>query len=118
SARDVLNALVNAALMAGENVHERTARKVFAEALDVIVHIDRDDLGGSTRVRRQVTEITAVVPSLADGETCEPLFVRDGLGRPLEWTGALPPGLEQRIDRVLPRGARTRDVIERGRLQP
>jgi pilus assembly protein CpaF len=118
SARDVLNALVNAALMAGENVHERTARKVFAEALDVIVHIDRDDLGGSTRVRRQVTEITAVVPSLADGETYEPLFVRHGLGRPLEWTGALPPGLEQRIDRVLPRGTRTRDVIERGRLQP
>jgi pilus assembly protein CpaF len=118
SARDVLNALVNAALMAGENVHERTARKVFTEALDLVVHIDRDDLGRTVgRVRRQVTEITAVVPSLTDGDTCEPLFVREQLGRPLEWTGALPPGLEERVDRVLPEGTRIRDVIERGRLR-
>src|SRR5262249_33097268 len=117
SARDVLNALVNAALMAGENVHERTARKVFTEALPLVVHVDGDALGRTVgRVGRQVTEITAVVPSLADGDTCEPLFVREQLGRPLEWTGALPPGLEERVDRVLPEGTRIRDVIERGRL--
>jgi pilus assembly protein CpaF len=30
SASDALDALVNAALMAGENVHERVVRKVFA----------------------------------------------------------------------------------------
>ncbi len=89
SARDALNALVNAALMAGENVSERIVRKIFVEALDLVVHVDRDDVArGDDRVRRQVTEITAVVPSLADGETCEPIFVREGLGRPLEWTGA------------------------------
>jgi pilus assembly protein CpaF len=115
TARDVLNALVNAALMAGENVTERIARKVFTEALDLIVHIDRDDRaqreGG---VRRQVTEITAVVPSLADDQTCEPLFVREAIGRPLEWTGAIPPVLEERIDRVLPRGTGVRDLVERG----
>ena len=43
SAPDALNALVNAALMAGENVTERIVRKVFAEALDLVVHLDRDD---------------------------------------------------------------------------
>jgi pilus assembly protein CpaF len=116
-ARDALNALVNAALMAGENVTEAIVRKVFLGALDLIVHVDRDDAARAEGgVRRQVTEITAVVPSLGDGETCEPLFVRESLGRPLEWTGALPPGLEARVDRVLPRGASARTLIERGRV--
>jgi len=116
-ARDALNALVNAALMAGENVTEAIVRKVFLGALDIIVHVDRDDAAGSEgRVRRQITEITAVVPSLGDGETCEPLFVRESLGQPLEWTGALPPGLEARVDRVLPRGTTVRALIERGRV--
>ena len=115
-ARDALNALVNAALMAGENVTETIVRKVFLGALDIIVHVDRDDAARSEgRVRRQITEISAVVPSLGAGDTCEPLFVREALGHPLEWTGALPPGLEARVDRVLPRGTTVRSLIERGR---
>src|SRR3954466_3432327 len=70
TARDALNALVNAALMAGENVTERIVRKIFVQALDLVVPLDRDDIRrGDGRVRRRVTEITAVVPSLADGET-------------------------------------------------
>ena len=117
SARDAVNALVNAALMAGENVTERIVRKIFVEALDLVVHVDRDDNGHAEGgVRRQVTEITAVVPSLAEGETYEPIFVRAGLGRPLEWTGAVPPALEARLDRALPRGTSFRSLIERGRL--
>jgi pilus assembly protein CpaF len=105
SAPDALNALVNAALMAGENVTERIVRKVFSEAIDLVVHVDRDDVvHGEQRIRRQVTEITAVSPSLAEGFTCEPIFERRGLGQPLEWTGAVPPRLEGRIARVL-RGA-------------
>jgi pilus assembly protein CpaF len=117
AARDALNALVNAALMAGENVTERIVRKIFAEALDLVVHVDRDDVGkGDGRVRRQVTEIAAVVPSLSEGETYEPIFMRDGLGRPLEWTGATPPGLEARVDRALPSGLRLRKVLEQGRI--
>jgi pilus assembly protein CpaF len=116
SAVDAINALVNAALMAGENVTERIVRKVFVEALDLVVHVDREDAAGTDeRARRQVTEITAVVPTLADDQTCEPIFVRDGLGAPLEWTGALPPALEARVDRVLPRGVRLRSLIEHGR---
>jgi pilus assembly protein CpaF len=105
SAPDALNALVNAALMAGENVTEHIVRKVFSEAIDLVVHVDRDDVvHGEQRIRRQVTEITAVSPSLAEGFTCEPIFVRRGLGQPLEWTGAVPPRLEGRVARVL-RGA-------------
>lgn len=117
SAQDVVNALVNAALMAGENVTERIVRRIFVEALDLVVHVDRDDIARADgHVRRQVTEIAAVVPSLTDGETYEPIFVRDGLGRPLEWTGALPPSFEQRVDRVLPEGAGLRRLLERGRV--
>jgi pilus assembly protein CpaF len=117
SARDAVNALVNAALMAGENVTERIVRRIFVEALDLVVHVDRDDIARADgHVRRQVTEISAVVPSLTDGETYEPIFVRDGLGRPLEWTGALPPSFERRVDRVLPEGAGLRRLLERGRV--
>jgi pilus assembly protein CpaF len=104
-APDALNALVNAALMAGENVTEHIVRKVFSEAIDLVVHVDRDDVPhGDAGIRRQVTEITAVSPSLAEGFTSEPIFVRRGLGQPLEWTGAVPPRLEGRLARVL-RGA-------------
>ena len=115
TARDALNAFVNAALMAGENVTESIVRKVFVEALDLVIHVDRDDVAhGDQRVRRQITEITAVVPSLRDGETCEPLFVREAIGRPLTWTGAIPPQLEARVDRALPAGKRLHGILERG----
>lgn len=118
SAHDAVNALVNAALMAGENVTEHIVRRIFVEALDLVVHLDRDDLARAEgHVRRQVVEIAAVVPSLTDGgETYEPLFVRDGLGRPLEWTGTLPSAFEQRVDRVLPEGKGLRHLLERGRV--
>jgi pilus assembly protein CpaF len=104
SAAEALDALVNAALMAGENVTERVVRKVFSESLDVVIHVDRDDLAGgdSGGLRRQVVEIAAVVPALRDDFTVEPLFVRDGIGAPLLWTGALPSRLEGRLARVMP----------------
>src|SRR5262245_33281945 len=101
SAGEALDALVNAALMAGENVTERIVRKVFSEALDVVVHVDRDDLRDEQVgvIRRQVMEIAAVVPALRDDFTIEPLFVRDRLGAPLRWTGALPTRLAERLGR-------------------
>jgi pilus assembly protein CpaF len=115
AAVDAINALVNAALMAGENVSERIVRKVFVEALDLVVHVDRDDVPSADgRTRRRVTEITAVVPTLADDQTCEPIFARDATGA-LVWTGALPSSLEARVDRALPPGMRLRQLVERGR---
>ena len=102
SASEALDALVNAALMAGENVTERIVRKVFSESLDAVVHLDRDDLlhEGTSAIRRQVMEIAAVVPALRDDFTIEPLFVREHLGAPLRWTGALPTRLVERLGRV------------------
>ena len=102
SAAEALDALVNAALMAGENVTERIVRKVFSESLDVVVHLDRDDVvsADADSIRRRVMEIAAVVPALRDDFTVEPLFVRDGIGGPLRWTGALPATLAARLERV------------------
>ena len=101
-AADALDALVNAALMAGENVNERIVRRIFSEALDVVIHVDRetgsDDDGDLVR---QVTEIAAVVPALRDGFTLEPLFVRADVGSPLRWTGAMPDRLAARMGRVV-----------------
>jgi pilus assembly protein CpaF len=102
SAAEALDALVNAALMAGENVTERVVRKVFSESLDVVVHLQRDvrPSGDDETARRQVAEIAAVVPALRDDFTVEPLFVRDDPQAPLRWTGALPPSLATRLGRT------------------
>jgi pilus assembly protein CpaF len=112
---DALNALVNAALMAGENVTEHIVRKVFSESLDLVVHVDRDDIPrqGADNLRRQVMEITAVVPSLGQDFTVEPIFHRRVLGEPLRWTGSLPVSLEDRINRTLPDGVTARQLLEK-----
>jgi pilus assembly protein CpaF len=116
SAPDALHALVNAALMAGENVTESIVKKVFSESLDLVVHLDRDDLThGGEGIRRQVMEITAVRPALADGFTCEPIFMRPAIGQPLAWTGAVPARLDERVSRVLGGGG-LREVLESGRV--
>lgn len=91
SATDALDALVNAALMAGENVPERVVRKVFASSIDLIVHLDRTTDPTGRRIIRETMEIRALVPSLHDDFSSEAIFLRDGPGAPLEWTGALPP---------------------------
>jgi pilus assembly protein CpaF len=90
SAPDALDALVNAALMAGENVTERVVRKVFASSIDLVVHLERDVDPKDGGIRRQTTEIRALVPSLHDDFSSEPLFRRERLGSPLEWTGSMP----------------------------
>ncbi|MFP5332440.1 MAG: CpaF family protein [Acidimicrobiia bacterium] len=92
SAPEALDALVNAALMAGENVSERVVRKVFGASIDLVVHLDRDGVrDGDRPLRRRVSEIVAVVPSLHDDFTVEPIFSRADMDAPLRWTGARPP---------------------------
>ncbi len=115
SAVEALDALVNAALMAGENVTEPVVRRVFSRSLDLVVHLERTGGGasGNGSVRREIREIVAVAPELGAGFTCEPLFTRAGAGAPLEWTGALPAHLEDRLDRLLADGERWRDRLER-----
>ena len=100
SAVDALEALVNAALMAGENIPERVVRKVFSTSIDLVIHLDRAVDQSDSSILRQVVEIRAVVPSLHEDFSTEPIFVRSRLGTPLEWTGALPPSdLTERIER-------------------
>lgn len=116
SARDALAAIVNAAIMAGENVTEAVVRRVFASSIDFVVHLDRDmrrheDTGHG--LRRQVREILAVTPSLSSGDfTTELIFVREHLGETMGWTGAFPPAdLVDRIDRSLPGGGSVRAIL-------
>lgn len=113
SAADALEALVNAALMAGENIPERVVRKVFSNSLDLVVHLDR--ASGAEGIVRETMEIRAVVPALHDDFSTESLFLRSRLGGPMEWTGALPPGpLAERLQRVAPGGTAISDVMKRG----
>jgi pilus assembly protein CpaF len=116
SARDALTAIVNAAIMAGENVTEHVVRRVFAGSIDFVVHLDRDMRrreGTDGGLRRQVREILAVTPSLSSGDfTTEPIFIRPNLGEPMRWTGAFPPDdLVDRIDRALPPGGSVKRIL-------
>ncbi len=118
SAREALNALVNAAIMAGENITEHIVRKVFSAAIDFVVYCDRDDINRvdpATGIRRQVMEILAVVPALNGDFSAEPIFVREELGKPLEWTGAVPRNSDL-IERALPQGISLRAILERRSL--
>lgn len=105
SASDALEALVNAALMAGENVAERVVRKVFSSSIDLVIHLERAVDHAGRRILRETMEIRALVPALHDDFSTESIFVRDRIGAPLDWTGALPPErLARRIEAHLPQG--------------
>ncbi len=113
SATDALAAIVNAALMAGENVPESVVRKVFSSSIDLVVYLDRESRRDGERApRRQVMEVLAVVPSLHDDFSTQPIFVRDRIGEPLRWVGALPHDrLTRRLERHLPDGVELVDVL-------
>ena len=116
SASDALEALVNSALMAGENIPERVVRKVFSSSIDLVIHLDRapDETGNQT-IRRTM-EIRAVVPALHDDFTSEPIFTRAHIGAPLDWTGATPPSdLVDRMQRVAgPKATDFRSLLGQG----
>lgn len=113
SAADALHALVNAALMAGVNVPERVVRKVFASSIDLVVHLERDVDPDHGRIRRETFEIRALVPSLHDDFSTEPLFERTRVGAPMEWTGAQPPApLTRRLERAIPEGSTLSAVMK------
>ena len=114
SARDSLSALVNAAVMAGENVTESIVRRVFASSIDFVVHLDRDMRPNADEgIRRKVREVLTISPALSSDEfTTEPLFVRESLAGPLRWTGTLPPPeTTDRIERSLPSGVELNSIM-------
>ena len=120
SAPAALVALVNAALMAGENVTETILTRIFKTAIDFVVHLRRDHQGeGSEGIRRRVVEIVALNPGQHDqGFTTDPLFLRERLEDPLLWTGALPPPQTTRtIGWSLPDGVTLESILS-GKWQP
>ena len=103
SASDALDALANAALMAGENIPERVVRKVFSASIDLVVHLDRFVDPSKEGLLRRTTEIRALGPATADGFNTELLFWRERPDSPLKWTGAVPPeSLVGRLERAAP----------------
>jgi hypothetical protein len=82
--------------------------------LDLVVHLDRDLIrDADAPLRRRVIEVLAVVPSLYDDFSTEPLFQRSHLDAALEWTGAVPPDdLAEQLQRALPADVALRDVLE------
>ena len=92
-------------------------KKVFSASIDIVVHLDRLFDPSDSRIRRETMEIRAVVPSLHDDFSTEPLFVRDQIGSPLRWTGALPPeGLIRRLESSS-QGMRVVSVLKAGALE-
>ncbi len=121
SAREALSAIVNTALMAGENVTEPVVRKVFANTIDFVIHLDRDPITrGTEGIRRQVLEILAVAPSLTgDDFTTDHIFSRKVLGARLQWTGMMPPqSTVELIDRTLAGTGHTLHSICEGQTTP
>ena len=87
-------------------------RKVFASSIDLVIHLERDIEPKDGGLRRQTMEIRALVPSLHEDFSSEPLFRRDSLGGPLEWTGSMPPqSLVRRLERALPGQANLTQVL-------
>lgn len=120
SARDALTALVNAAIMAGENVKSSDVREVLASSIKYVMHLEVQEgdgaLGRGPGLLRQTREIIELVPSLHDDFSHEVLFTRAALGKPLVWTGTMPHNAEV-IDRTLPRGLSVTSILE-GRISP
>jgi pilus assembly protein CpaF len=101
SATDALDALTNAALMAGEHVPADAVRSVLVAAVDLVIHLELEMLTGETPFLRGVREVAAVDPSDPSGRTLIPLFTRQRLDLPLEKTGSpLPDRLRIRLDRL------------------
>lgn len=117
SARQALEALISTAVMAGDNVNVPHVRSVFCSIIDVVVHLAREPVqvkgAGTGGIRRQVMEISAVLPPLDSGElVVTPLFLREEFGAPLRWTeNPLPDDLRIRVDRALrPKGFTVHDI--------
>lgn len=101
SATDALGALVTAALMAGENVSERVVRTVFASAIDLVIHLDRQPLGEGDGMTRQVREIISVDTGPRGSFSVRVIFSRPQLGEPMNWSGQFPPApLGARIEKA------------------
>lgn len=112
NAVDGLEALVNASLMAGENVSESIMRKIFASSIDVVIHVDREETASAEDgLLRGITQIIAVEPSLNDSFTTNALFQRDSLRDQLTFSGPLSPHLQHKLNRALPKNIAIENIL-------
>ncbi|MXX65213.1 MAG: CpaF family protein [Acidimicrobiia bacterium] len=121
SAAAALVALVNAALMAGENVTEPILTQVFSTAIDFVVHMRRDQRTSHQEgIQRRVMEILVLDPSARkSGFAAQHLFARAGMTGPLEWTGVYPPdSVRQRLEWFLPKGVNLESILSRSWQAP
>jgi len=77
------DAPLNTALMAGENVTERVVNRVFSQALDVIVHVDRNDASrGAGRHERDPHGSSAAVQGRTDHRRDLPIHCTEHAAHP------------------------------------
>ncbi len=111
SAADAMVALVDTAIMAGQNVPAHNVRSTFSQIFDLIVFLDREDPteNHAGPIRRQVLEVAAVLGAKADADdfSVVPLLRRREFDAPLERTGTLPEALMPRVERQLARTGTT-----------
>lgn len=112
NAPDALEALVNASLMAGENVSESIMRKIFSNSIDIVVHVDREENPTvQDGLLRGITEIVAVQPTMSDTFTTTTLFSRSSLQDELSFEGVVPSVLERKIDKALKGKFKLADIM-------
>jgi pilus assembly protein CpaF len=113
-----LTALVDTAIMAGQNVPAPHVRSTLSQIFDLVVFLDREDVQlkrpGEGPIRRQVMEVVAV-PALGaehDDFITETILHRSEIGAPLQWSGVhLPEETRRRIDRALPKSVTTAELL-------
>ncbi len=112
NAIDGLEALVNASLMAGENVSESIMRNIFSSAIDIVVHVDREEHATQENgLSRGVMEIVAVEPTMSDSFTTTTLFARDSLHDSLDYVGPISDQLIKKVNKSLPEGCTVEKII-------
>ncbi|HQZ14919.1 MAG TPA: ATPase, T2SS/T4P/T4SS family [Acidimicrobiia bacterium] len=112
NAVDGLEALVNASLMAGENVSETTMRNIFSSAIDLVVHVDRsENASDEDGISRGVMEILALEPALGNSFTTTSIFSRSSLAENLELNGQVPSVLATKINKALPNGLSVEKIV-------
>ena len=107
SAAEAMVALVDTAIMAGQNVPAHNVRSTFSQIFDLIVFLDREEPSEDHNgpIRRQILEVAAVASASAEAVDFSviPLLVRSDFDAPLQWTGSLPERSMPRIERELRR---------------
>jgi pilus assembly protein CpaF len=118
SATLAMGALVDLAILAGNNLEKPAVARRFSTLVDVSIHCQAEPLhlvAMGREMRRRVMEIAAVPSHLSvnDEFVLEPIFVRERLGAAMEFQGVGALGeLAETIDRCMPEGITAHGLCE------